>query len=218
MYCFYSKKYMTYLKLLLVAACVCFTICCGAQNFELSMLKEINEDRSSFKDGLFKFTSKSVNYVNVAAPLTVLTAGLLKHDKQLQRDAMFMIGGFAVSSIVTQTLKNTIKKNRPYVQYSYIKKRDAGGGYSFPSGHTSAAFCSATSLSLLYPKWYVIVPCYTWASCVAYGRMYEGVHYPSDVLAGAIVGAGSAWLSYKVEKWYSKKYNRKNNTAVSFAL
>jgi undecaprenyl-diphosphatase len=38
--------------------------------------------------------------------------------------------------------------------------------------------------------------------------MYQGVHYPSDVLVGALVGAGSAWLSYKVEKWMDKKHKK----------
>ena len=80
--------------------------------------------------------------------------------------------------------------------------------YSFPSGHTSSAFCTATSLSLLFPKWYVAVPSYLYAATVGYARMYQGVHYPSDVLVGALVGAGSAWISYKVEKWMDKKHKQ----------
>ena len=82
-----------------------------------------------------------------------------------------------------------------------------------PSGHTSAAFYSATSLSILYPKWYVIVPSYLWASSVAWARMYEGVHYPSDVFVGAVVGAGSAWIAYKVQKCVDKKARAKKTAA-----
>jgi undecaprenyl-diphosphatase len=55
-------------------------------------------------------------------------------------------------------------------------------------------------LSLAWPKWYIIVPTYTWAGTVAYSRMDLGVHYPSDVLIGALVGAGSAWLCHEVNK------------------
>ncbi len=79
----------------------------------------------------------------------------------------------------------------------------------FPSGHTSLAFAIATSLSLKYPKWYVIAPSYVWACSVGYSRMNLGVHYPSDVLAGAVLGAGSAFLTYKLNEWFWKKQNNK---------
>jgi membrane-associated phospholipid phosphatase len=182
-----------------------------AQNFDINLLKSINWHESSFKNDLFKATSSSVTIVNIAAPLGVLVAGLARHDKKLQLGAAYMAGGYLLSTIVTHGLKNIIKRNRPFATYPFIEKRSGGGGYSMPSGHTSAAFCSATSLSLLFPKWYVIAPAYLWAAAVGYGRMYEGIHYPTDVLAGAVIGAGSAWLAHKAQKWIDKKntYNKK---------
>jgi membrane-associated phospholipid phosphatase len=63
----------------------------------------------------------------------------------------------------------------------------------------------STSLSVAYPKWYVIAPAYTWAAGVAYSRLALGAHYPSDVLAGAIIGSGSAWLNIKLNQWLNKK-------------
>ncbi|HSC36729.1 MAG TPA: phosphatase PAP2 family protein, partial [Chitinophagaceae bacterium] len=73
--------------------------------------------------------------------------------------------------------------------------------YSFPSGHTSSAFAMATSISMSYPKWYVIAPCYLWAGTVGVSRIVLGVHYPSDVLAGALVGMGSAYVTNRATRW-----------------
>ena len=177
-----------------------------AQNADINILQSINQSETTFKNNFFKATAESVTVFNIAAPVGLLTIGIIRHDKQLQKEALYVAGGFIVSSIVTQGMKRIIQRDRPFVTYPFIVKRDLGGSYSFPSGHTSAAFCTATSLSLLFPKWYVIVPSYLYAATVGYARMYQGVHYPSDVLAGAVVGAGSAWLSYKVEKWMDKKH------------
>ncbi len=62
---------------------------------------------------------------------------------------------------------------------------------------------------MAYPKWYIIAPSFAWASAVGYSRMALGVHYPSDVLAGAIIGSGSAYLCYKLNKWVNKKQSKK---------
>ena len=78
------------------------------------------------------------------------------------------------------------------------------GSPSFPSGHTATAFALATSLSVKYPKWYVIAPSALWACSVGVSRMNEGVHYPSDVLAGAAIGAGCAVVNIYVNKWLNK--------------
>ncbi len=181
-----------------------------AQNFDINTVKSINGNPSTFKTNFFKADAQSVTVINIAAPVGVFVAGLIKHNNQLKKDAAYMAGTFILSSIVTNASKQIFKRNRPYVDYPLdVTKRDAGGGYSFPSGHTSAAFTTATSLSLYFPKWYVIAPAYLWAGSVAYARMYQGVHYPSDVFAGAIVGAGSAWLGWKVQHWMDKKHRSK---------
>lgn len=176
-----------------------------AQNFDIDMLKSINGSETCFKNDFTNVISKSVTPVNFAAPVTLFVVGLAKHDKKLQKDAAYFAGGYLLSAVITSGTKHIVQRERPYNAYSFIKKRDLGGGYSFPSGHTSAAFYAATSMSILYPKWYVIAPSYLWATSVGYARMYQGVHYPSDVIVGAMVGAGSAWVAYKVHQWMDKK-------------
>ena len=177
-----------------------------AQNFDVSLLQSIYKNETPFKDKFFKADAQSITIFNIAAPVSIFAAGLMKHDKQLQKNAIYIAGAYIASSIVTQGLKQIVKRERPFEQYPLLfSDRYDGGGYSFPSGHTSAAFCTATSLSLYFPKWYVIAPSYLWATSIGWARMYQGVHYPTDVLAGAIVGAGSAWLGYKFQKWMDRK-------------
>jgi membrane-associated phospholipid phosphatase len=181
-----------------------------AQNTDIDIVKSLNEKQTAFKTNFCKIDAQSVTVFNIGAPVGVFAVGLIKHNKELQKDALYMAGAFVVSSVVTNVTKQAVKRKRPFEEYPFITKLGEGGGYSFPSGHTSAAFTTATSLSLYFPKWYVIIPSYLWASSVAYARVYQGVHYPSDVLAGALVGAGSAWLGWKVQKWMNKKHMAKN--------
>ncbi len=187
-----------------------------SQNADIDLLKPINKNETTFKNKYLELNASSVTAVSIAAPVSIAIAGFIKHDKKLKQDALFMGAAFLASSLVTQSAKRIIDRPRPFEKYSFIVKRDdEAGGLSFPSGHTSAAFCTATSLSLRYPKWYVIAPAYLFAGSVGWARMYQGVHYPSDVLAGALVGAGSAWVSYKIQKWIDKKEKKKlNNTSL----
>lgn len=216
--CVSMKKTTMRFKALLTLTCLCsfISLCALAQNFDTRLLNSIDERETTFKNNFCKGIAQSVTIFNIAAPTVLLSAGIIQHDKKLQKDAAYMAGGFFVSTVVTHSMKKIIKRDRPFVNHPLSIKRDAGGGYSFPSGHTSAAFCTATSLCLIFPKWYVVVPSYLYAASVGYARMYQGVHYPSDVLAGAVVGAGSAWLAFKAKKWINKKHvNKKLLTFAS---
>lgn len=105
----------------------------------------------------------------------------------------------ALATGLTYALKGTVRRPRPYrtlegIEYRAQEHNPDFDPFSFPSGHSAMAFSIATSVSLSYPKWYVIAPAYGWASATALARVWHGVHYPSDILVGAVIGAGSATL------------------------
>lgn len=91
-------------------------------------------------------------------------------------------------------LKNTLKRNRPQAALpdfkSLIVPHDQ---FSFPSGHTCAAFMMATLASHFWPV--LLLPLYLWATAVGFARVVLGVHFPGDVLAGALMGISIAFLS-----------------------
>lgn len=91
-------------------------------------------------------------------------------------------------------LKKGLKRNRPADAlpnfHSFITPSDQ---FSFPSGHTSGAFLSATVLVAFLPM--LFWPAYIWAGLVGTSRILLGVHFPSDTLAGALIGTSVATLT-----------------------
>jgi membrane-associated phospholipid phosphatase len=177
-----------------------FPVSLYSQNLDIRILRSINSPEKLPSDKFFQLVSNTNTYVVIGFPVTMGTIGLIKHDDKLIRNACVAIAAYAINSGITEAMKYSINRTRPFITYTDIVKKSPAGIPSFPSGHTSSAFATATSLSLMYPKWYIIVPSICWAGTVGYSRMHLGVHYPSDVLAGALVGAGSAWLTYYVNK------------------
>ncbi|MEI6049444.1 MAG: phosphatase PAP2 family protein [Bacteroidota bacterium] len=200
---------MKMIKRLLVLFLIFLPVSLSSQNLDIRILRSLNSSQSLPSDKFFQIVSNSNAYMVIGIPAGMATAGFIKHDDKLIRNACVTLAATAVNFGITSALKYSINRDRPFVTYPDISKKSYGGSPSFPSGHTSGAFAAATSVSLAYPKWYVIAPSYTWASAVGYSRMHLGVHYPSDVLAGALVGAGSAWLTYEVNKKLNKNSRKK---------
>lgn len=178
----------------------------SAQTRNAKILLDFQEDRGKTLTSVYKDISKTTSLVSAGLPASLFVAGLISHDADMKKKAIYIGETFIVNAAITTALKYSFKRERPFVKDPSIIPLDKAGSYSFPSGHTSEAFATATSLSLAYPKWYIIAPAYLWAGSVGYSRMYLGVHYPSDVIAGAIVGAGSAFVTKKVNTWLQAKH------------
>ncbi|HQW46881.1 MAG: phosphatase PAP2 family protein [Bacteroidetes bacterium] len=188
-----------------------------AQNADIQLLRKINVQRNTRLDASMQLISNTEAYIGIGLPVSVVIASYIKHDKILFQQGVNMCLALGASSVSTFILKRIVNRTRPGYTYPDIVAFENERSYSFPSGHTSNAFCTATSLSLHFKKWYVVIPSFLWAGTVGYSRMHLGVHYPSDVLAGALLGAGSAYATYKVNKmlkqYFAKKYP-KSNTLV----
>ena len=103
------------------------------------------------------------------------------------------IAALGFSQTIVQILKKGFGRERPYkmvenINTFKIELKD----YSFPSGHTTASFCMAATLSLNMPRMSIVL--YMLAMIIGISRIYLAVHYPTDVVVGIIIGVGSSLI------------------------
>ena len=201
----YDMKLTRMILFLLMVTGACFGLgTVAAQSAaEVRFVRAINP---RYPDNfIFKSLSSTDKPLAVAIPFGIMAISLINNNQEGQRNAYEIVAGLALSTVATEAIKVIVKRPRPYQTYSDIYPDQIDNGNSFPSGHTSIAFSTATSLTLIYKKWYIAVPAFAWASGVGYSRMYLGQHYPSDVVAGAVVGAAGAYAAH----WLNKKLFRR---------
>lgn len=104
-------------------------------------------------------------------------------------------------------LKPWVARIRPYDLLQFSILVPPLSDYSFPSGHTSASFAAATAIYAMHHKWGIIA--YAFAVLMGFSRLYLGVHFPTDVLAGAVIGTVMAKLTLCMIQIWGEKYKRK---------
>ena len=156
------------------------------QNADISILLYIQEHiRKEWMNGFWK----AITFLGEGGWFWILLAVILLLMKKTRKVGAAAAIALAIGALITNVwLKNMVARVRPYDTYSALillasKPKD----WSFPSGHTCASFASAFVYFRLLPKKYGI-PAIILACMIAFSRLYLGVHYPTDVLAGLLVG------------------------------
>lgn len=102
-------------------------------------------------------------------------------------------------------LKNLFSRTRPYVAVEGLHRIiEEQIDFSFPSGHTACSFAAATVIFLMCPR-KVGVPAMVLAVLISLSRLYVGVHFPSDVIGGALIGIGAALLALQIYGKFGKR-------------
>lgn len=128
-------------------------------------------------------------YLQVLIPLLVFLV-----DQNNARAFAILVGGaFLLERPLYFVLKNTLKRRRPPEVFSnFTSIIRASDQFSFPSGHTMASFLLAGLVVSFFGP--IAWPLYIWATLVGISRVFLGVHFPTDILAGAALGSLIALL------------------------
>lgn len=177
--------------------------------FEIGILDWIAENcRCEFLDAVLpvitKFADKGIGWIILALVLICF---------KKTRKAGFMMGAALVFGLVIGNgiLKNVIARIRPYdVNPFAVVLVPRLTDYSFPSGHTLASFEAAGVLMMTHRKT-LGYPALVLAIIIALSRLYIYVHYPTDVLAGIVLGLLFAYLGYLLVNFIYKKLDERKS-------
>jgi undecaprenyl-diphosphatase len=162
---------------------------------------ELNRAASSLRDGVVGTPLRALSWIGYASrivPLVILLDVVLvvrrRRDEALAVSLAALVGLAAFA-----TVKRIVERPRP------PHPDHAVAGWSMPSGHATIAFAIAAALLLALPelrrRWWCVAGLLAWAALTAASRVVLGVHYLTDVLAGALLGTASALLAVAAVQW-----------------
>jgi membrane-associated phospholipid phosphatase len=172
-------------------------------NFDEQLLVDINafgHDTLPTLDFTMSAFTHSIYATTIVTPGVLYALGWGTGDHHMAATGMNTVLSEIVAGLTTMTTKAIVRRNRPYMTLRGVRIPTGKEiGSSFPSGHSGIAWALSTSVMIGYPKWYVIVPAVAYATTVSLSRPFVGVHYPSDILVGAVIGVGAAFLVKALE-------------------
>lgn len=179
------------------------------QQFDTQLFLAINGWHNETWDGIMWWISGKTTWW----PFYLLILGYLGWKNRGHLVFMLLFIGLIIT-MADQTsvhlFKNVFQRLRPCHQPTlegmvHLVNQKCGGLYGFISSHAANSFGVAMLVLLWLRKRWATAVMLSWALLIAYSRVYLGVHYPGDVLAGALWGAACGWLIYSLYDWLQQK-------------
>jgi membrane-associated phospholipid phosphatase len=174
--------------------------------FEIKIINDIRETITPFLDKIFEI----ITILGEQSILILLLLGI--YFIYSKREGQKIAFSIFTSLLLNNALKIAIQRIRPFEHpgHNYEATRlDTATGYSFPSGHTQNSAVSYTAIGLSVKKKWLWITIIVLITLIGISRVALGVHYPTDVIAGAALGIGCAFLGRylfeKCEKSYTKE-------------
>lgn len=171
----------------------------------------LNGSDSPFLDNLMWTYTRPIAWMPLFLFLIFMMFYKTSYKEAILTLVLFLLV-FGISDFVSSSVfKPLFHRFRPthypgFEEYIDIVRNYRGGKYGFISGHACTSFGIATFISLVFRYKWVTITSMLWASINSYSRIYLGVHFISDIVAGAIVGAMIAFLFFELYKWVRRKY------------
>lgn len=179
--------------------------------WDKELLLAINGCHNLFWDGFMWVVTDTKTWIPVAAMLLYV---IFKNNKLVP--ALLLLVMLALCITLADQFASGVCKpyfhrfrptQDPVLQpLVHIVNGYRGGAYGFISSHAANTFTVATFLSLVMRKGWTAVSLFVWACIPSYSRMYLGVHYPGDILCGALSGVLIALLVYGAYAWLLRRY------------
>jgi membrane-associated phospholipid phosphatase len=156
--------------------------------FDQRLASESQERRSASTDRLSRLTTGLGAGDAWAISGGLLATGLVFGDRRLTTMGREAIEASLFAGVIANVVKPAFGRERPLLSNNEAVFKPGTSNYSFPSGHATEAFAVASVVAIRSSGWVVPTLAYTCASLVAFDRVNDRAHFPSDVLAGAALG------------------------------
>lgn len=180
-------------------------------NFDTTIFLAVNGVHSPFFDSFMTMFTGRFIWI----PMYAMVAWILFRSCPAKNAAIYLVALVAAIALTDQTcasvIRPAVERLRPsnientLSQYTYIVDGYRGGSYGFPSCHAANSFALTVFIALFVRRRGFTIFIVSWALLNSYSRLYLGVHYPGDLLAGAIVGALFGLLCYRLAYIISRR-------------
>ncbi len=189
-------------------------------DFDKELLLFLNGNHSLFWDGFMWVVTKTVTWIPA---ILMLLYVIVKSNKLNQVFLILLM--IALTVVLADRISSGFFKpffarfrpaQDPDIMYLvHIVNGYRGGLYGFVSSHAANTFAVAMFVSLLIKDWRFTVMMFLWAMIPSYSRIYLGVHYPGDILCGALLGCVVALLVYSLYSFITRKLSKSNLYVVA---